>query len=223
MAYDLELAGDDFEGDDFAGADEFAGDDFAGDDVTGEEAIVGAAEDLMGARGRRLARKFINRAKAKAGVSRSPGRPSGGSMRGLPTKRPSLYSATPGVPAPAVGRVQLGFDIMTCDATTNSSGGSLTARPQVPWRGTKLIISISGANNGNYAVTVRPTIGNRPLLAGSAATDARSYPATALGNELICDGVGPGIDVTLQFVVTPAVSGTDVVAIAPTWIGDATI
>lgn len=104
-----------------------------------------------------------------------------------------------------------------------STAGVLTARPQVPWRGSKLIISIAGVNSGNYAVLVQPLIGNKPVLAGAAAIDARSFPATGIDNNLISDSASPGIDVTLNVTIQPALGAGDSVIVTATWIGDAVV
>jgi len=176
-----------------------------GDDAMGE--ILGddlLGDDLMGddRRGGRLAR-------ARAA--------------GVPTQRPALFQRMPGMSPPAVGRIPLGFGVLLCTNALNPSGGTLTARPQVPWRGSKLIIGITGTNSGNYAVSLRPTIGNRPVLAGAASVDARAYPATGIDNNLIADAGGPGIDVSLEFVITPPLGVGDTIQLQANWIGDAAI
>jgi len=167
--------------------------DLAGDDLSGDD-LVG--DDLVGAR-RRIAVR-------RQGIARPP-----------------LINRIPGVAAPAAGKLPLGFGTVTIGA--GATTGTLTARPQVPWRGQKLIIGIAGVNAGNYAVTVSPQIGNRPVLAGAAAVDARSFPADGLGNEVMAEAAQAGIDVTLNFVVTPVVAAGDSVIPSATWIGDAIV
>lgn len=204
MAYDIlgggfdgPLMGDDILGDDALG-------EMMGDDVTGDD-IMGAA--------RQLARQRA------------------GNMRGrqpapvqLPMRRPSLYQARAGVSGPAVGRLPLGFGLLACTAASNTNGGVVTARPQVPWRGSKLIIGITGANNDAYPVLLRPTVGNRPVLAGAGQIDARAFNSLAVNNDLICDSGGPGVDVTLEFTIPGAgVAGADEVNIIAQWIGDAVV
>jgi len=142
---------------------------------------------------------------------------------GIPTRRPALINRLPGVSPPAIGRLPLGFGSLSCSAGTNPSGGSLTARPQVPWRGAKLIIGIVGTNAGNYGVAMRPSIGNRPVLAGAGTIDARAFPSDGINNDLISESASVGIDVTFDFVITPNITGGDTVIIQPTWIGDATV
>lgn len=205
MAYDLLGSDGPIVGDDLMG--ELLGDDMGddmGDDLMGD--------DLMGARrrGRQMA------VRRQVAVARAQG-------QGLPTQRPALFSK-PGLSPPAIGRLPLGFGSLTCaNATPTAAGGTLTARPQVAWRGSKLVIGISGVNAGNYGVELRPTIGNRPVLAGAGTIDARAYGATAIDNNLIADAAGPGIDVSLQFIVTPSVGVGDSVIIQATWTGDATV
>lgn len=182
------------------------GDDVLGDDLTGDDALAAllgddlTGDDVLGA-ARRLARR--------------------GRGRGQPTlAAPNLFQR-PGMAPPSKGKLPLGFGSLTCAA--GSTGGTLTARPQVPWLGRKLIISIAGTNAGDYGVTVRPTIGNRPVLAGGSPIDARSFPANGLDNDLLAEAAGPGVDVSLEFVVTPVVGAGHTVIIAPSWIGEATV
>jgi hypothetical protein len=201
MAYDL--AGNDGP---VMGGDEILGDEMLGDLMYGDEmgddlAMADAA--ILGARRRMAARR--------GGGMQRQAQPA--------LTRPPLLTARPGVNPTAVGRLPLGFGVLSLAA--GGSAGVLTARPQVPWRGSKLVISIAGVNIGNYAVTVQPVIGNKPVLAGAAAIDARSFPATGIDNNLISDSAAPGIDVTLNFVVTPVLGAGDTAVITATWIGDA--
>ena len=176
------------------------GDELMGELMLGDEMGDEMGDDVLGARRRGgMARR------APAGLSRPP-----------------LITPRPGVSPPAVGRLPLGFGNLALTAL-NSTGGALTARPQVPWRGSKLIISIAGVNAGNYAVLVQPLIGNRPVLAGAAAIDARSFPATGIDNNLISDSASPGIDVTLNITISPALGAGDTVLVTATWIGDAVV
>jgi hypothetical protein len=183
--------------------EEVLGDDLLGElmgqELNGDEAILGAARAVLQRRNR-----------------------GGQGDRGA-LATPSLLGGRLGVSGPARGRIPLGFGSLTCTDTVNTTGGTLTARPQVPWMGKKLIISISGPDNDLYGVTVRPTIGNRPVLAGAAAIDARSFPADALGNELIAETSGPGIDISLEFGIVGTIALGDSVIISPTWIGEAVV
>lgn len=174
-----------------------------GDDLMGEmlgDDLMG--DDSMGAQRRQMARQ--------------------GQPQGL--TRPPLFNNRPGMARPAVGRLPLGFGTLTCTSASNPSGNSLTARPQVAWRGSKLVIGISGLNSGNYAVQMRPVIGNRPLLAGAGTVDARAFSATAIDNNLIGDAAAPGIDVSLEFTITPPITTVgDQVILQATWIGDGVV
>lgn len=202
MAYDLMGADGPIVGDDVMG--ELMGADEMGDDAMGDD----VGDDLMGA-ARRARRRQAGRQMARAS--------------GVPTGRPALINKIAGISPPAIGRLPLGFGVLGCTAAVNPSGGQLVARPQVPWRGSKLILGISGVNAGNYAVAFRPTIGNKPVLAGAGSIDARSFPSTGIDNNLISDSAAVGIDVTLDFVITPAITGGDTVNVQATWIGDATV
>lgn len=174
------------------------GDDAMGE-LLGDDMGDDMGADLMGARGR----------------GRGLARPT---QRGL--QRPPLLTPRPGMNPPAVGRLPLGFGVLTCNSAANPTGGSLVARPQVAWRGSKLVVGIAGVNSANYAVQMRPIIGNKPLLAGAGTVDARAYGSTAIDNNLIGDSASPGVDVTLEFIVTPALAVGDSVIVQATWTGD---
>lgn len=176
--------------------DDMMGELMLGDDMMGDE----MGDEILGAR-----RRGAMARRAPAGLTRPP-----------------LIPARNGLQAPAVGRLPLGFGSLSLTAG-GATGGALTARPQVPWRGSKLIVSIAGVNSGNYAVLMQPLIGNKPVLAGAAAIDARSFPATGIDNNLISDSANAGIDVTLNITISPALSAGDTVLVTATWIGDAVV
>ena len=134
---------------------------------------------------------------------------------------PPLLNRIPGVTGTSKQILPLGFPTLVCTSLQNQPGGRVQASPQKPWQGTKLIISVSGLNNGNYAVDVLPVIGVNPAMASADAADARSFPANALGNELMIESAMPGIQVSLSYNVNPTMTVVgDVVAIAATWMGN---
>jgi len=202
MAYDLALMGagdiDDLLGDDMMGDDELLGDDV----LLGQDALLG--------RRIRMARQNQS---GNRGMMRQQPPPM--MVRGAPP----LLNRNPGVNPPSRQKLPLGFGVLTCaNATPTASGGDLIARPQRPWRGEKLIVSVAGTNSGNYAVTFGAFIGVTPVLVSANYVDARSFPPNGLGNDLLCDAAQPGIEVSLRFDVTPGVGVGDTVIISATWI-----
>lgn len=138
----------------------------------------------------------------------------------LVRQTPPLLNRIPGVPGLSQQVLPLGFPRLTCTSLANQTGGNVVANPQKPWQGTKLIISISGLNSGNYSVDVLPVVGVQPVLASADSVDARSFPANALGNELMIESAGPGIQVSLSFNVNPTMTVVgDVVQALSTWMG----
>lgn len=200
-AYDIQGSDGPVMGDEILG-DEMLGELMYGDETMGDDLAMADAA-ILGARRRQMQRQQ-GRAAARQPAA---------------LQRPPLLTQRPGVNPVAVGRLPLGFGVLSLAA--GASAGTLTARPQVPWRGSKLVIGIAGVNIGNYAVTVSPIIGNKPVLAGAAAIDARSFPATGIDNNLISDSASPGIDVTLNFTITPVLGAGDTAVITASWIGDA--
>jgi hypothetical protein len=168
-----------------------ADDSLGADDLMGADDILGA-DELLGAQRRR----------------------SGGIAR-----RPSLFNRVPGVSGPALAKLPLGFGNLACTLAANSSGGPVVTRPQVPVIPQRLVVSISGANSNNYAVTISNVrVGTKSILASANGIDARAFAPGAFGVELTAESAQPGIDITCDYVVSPAVTGSDVVNITTTFI-----
>lgn len=230
MPYDLAMMGAD-DIDAVLGADDIdallGADDI--DALLGDSALMGADEDaLLGA--------LLGRKRRRMAARRQAGRPpvaqnqlaqavaNARQMAQTPQvmlrNEPPLINRINGVPARSRQVLPLGFPVLTCTSVLNSGGGDVTANPQKPWRGSKLIISISGTNSGNYGVSVLPVIGTNPTLASPDSVDARSFPANALGNELVVEAAAPGITVRLSFDVAPNVGVGDTVICQATWLGE---
>lgn len=229
MPYDLAMMGAD-------DIDALLGDDvdaLLGDDVDAllGDALMGAGDEdaLLGA--------LLGRRRRRQQMRRQGGRPPVTTQNQLATaianarqaaqtpqvmlrNEPPLINRINGVPARSRQVLPLGFPILTCTNVANSGGGDVTANPQKPWRGSKLIVSISGTNSNNYGVSVLPVIGTNPTLASPDAVDARSFPANALGNELVVEAAAPGITVRLSFNVGPNVGAGDTVICQATWLGE---
>lgn len=171
------------------------GEDILGEDMMGEDLL---GEDILGAQARRR----------------------GGMIR----RAPSLFNKVPGVSGPALAKLPLGFGALICDVTNNTTGGQVVTRPQVPVVPRRLVVSIAGANSANYAVTINNVrVGTKSILASANGIDARAFAPNAFDVSLTAESAQPGIDITIDYTVTPAVSGTDVVAISSTFICDSVI
>ena len=229
MPYDLAMMGAD-------DIDALLGDDvdaLLGDDVDAllGDALMGAGDEdaLLGA--------LLGRRRRRQQMRRQGGRPTATTQNQLANaianarqaaqtpqvmlrNEPPLINRINGVPARSRQVLPLGFPVLTCTNIANNNGGNVTANPQKPWRGSKLIVSISGTNSGNYGVSVLPVIGTNPTLASPDPVDARSFPANALGNELVVEAAAPGITVRLQFDVAPNVGVGDTVICQATWLGE---
>lgn len=229
MPYDLAMMGAD-------DIDALLGDDvdaLLGDDVDAllGDAIMGAGDEdaLLGA--------LLGRRRRRQQMRRQGGRPPATTQNQLANAiqnaramartpqlmvrdEPPLINRVPGVPARSRQVLPLGFPALTCTNVSNPAGGSVTASPQKPWRGGKLIVSVSGTNSGNYGVGLVPFIGTNPVLVSPDPVDARSFAANALGNELTIESAMPGIIVTMQYNVTPTVGAGDTVIMQATWNGE---
>lgn len=229
MPYDLAMMGED-------DIDALLGDDvdaLLGDDVDvllGDSRMGAGDEDaLLGALlGRRRRRQQMRRQGGRPPVTTqnqlanaiANARQAAQMPQIMVRNEPPLINRVPGVPARSRQVLPLGFPILSCTSASNPAGGSVTSSPQKPWRGGKLIITVSGTNSGNYGVGVVPFIGTNPVLVSPEAVDARSFAANALGNELTVESAMPGIMVTMQYSVTPNVGVGDAVIIQATWNGE---
>jgi hypothetical protein len=168
-------------------------DDILGaDDLMGADDILGA-DELLGAQRRR-----------SSGLAR----------------RPSLFNKVPGVSGPALAKLPLGFNVLSCTSVANSSGGQAATRPQVPVIPQRLVVSVSGVNSGNYAVTISNIrVGTKSILASANPIDARAFGPGAFGVELVGESAQPGIDITCDYVITPTITTVgDRVDVATTFI-----
>ena len=166
------------------------GEDILGEDILGED-ILG--EDLMGAQSKRRG--------------------------GMIAARPSLFNRVPGVSGPALAKLPLGFGNLACTNVANSTGGQVLTRPQVPVIPQRLVVSISGTNSNNYAVTISNVrVGTKSILASANGIDARAFAPNAFDVALTAESAQPGIDITCDYVVSPAVGAGDLVNITTTFI-----
>lgn len=141
-------------------------------------------------------------------------------QRYAPARR--LIPPVPGVPARGLGEQPLGFGTTAFTATSGTLL-TMTASPQRPFRGRRLVLDITrtGATSTGLVTLTRFDIGVDNQLPGSAAIGAAAFAATAFGVDLDLDPATPGVNITLQFAISAAPAMTDRVDIAATLIGQA--
>lgn len=153
------------------------GDDLEGDDMEGEYESVG--------RGRR-------RARGRAPVT-------------VPT--PAWMNATT---SQGVSRPQENLDFLSFTPLTIAAGGTtgnLTAQPQRPFRGERLILSATNVTGGadvSNTATINPAIFVGAVQVGSnqGATPFVAFSAQAFGVRLSWPAAGQGTTITIPVVLT---------------------
>lgn len=176
----LVLGGIDVVGDDMMG--DMEGDDMSGDDMMGL-ATVG--------RGRR---------RRGAGA---PGRP--GAPITVPTPRWMNATTSQGVSRPQEDLDFLSFAPLTIAATF--ANGTLTAQPQRPFRGERLVLTATNITAGTDAsgtATINPAIFVGAVQVGAAqgATPFSAFTATAFGVRLSWPSAGQGTVINIPVVLT---------------------
>jgi len=128
--------------------------------------------------------------------------------RGVNRRR--LVPGTPGVPMPGVRLQPLGLG---ATAFTAASGTvlALTAAPQRPFKGQRLVIDITrtGASATGLVTVNRLDIGSDNQLVASGALAAAAFAATAFDVNLQLDPATPGIVITVQLAISVAPAGAD--------------
>lgn len=131
-----------------------------------------------------------------------------------------LIPAVPGVPAPGARLQPLGLG---STAFTAASGTvlALTARPQRPFKGQRLVVDITrtGATATGLVTITRLDIGTMNQLVSSGSLSASAFAATAFDVNLQLDPATPGIDIVVQFAISVAPGGADRVDISGTIFG----
>lgn len=141
-----------------------------------------------------------------------------GGGRRIPAR--SLIPATPGVPMPGVRLQPLGLG---ATAFTAASGTilALTAQPQRPFKGQRLVIDITrtGASATGLVTVTRLDVGTANQLVASSALSAAAFAPTAFDVNLQLDPATPGITITLQLAISAAPAGADRVDVGATILG----
>lgn len=188
-----------------AGFDDLAGDEISGDDLIAALQDVGALSigDVLG-RGRR----------------RGGGRGRGGrGGKSIAARR--LIPGVPGAPAIGLKLQPLGFNIVTFSAT---SGNALPAstRPQKPFKGKRLVVEIArvGATANGLVTVSSLTVGVNNQFVSTGSVSAGAFAATAFDVNMELSACTSALDITVNYVITPAPTGTDVAVVGTTLFGE---
>lgn len=151
----------------------------------------------------------------------------GASRGGLARARwaQQLRAGAPGAPAIAEMMLPLGFGSFTF-----SAGGptvvTLTATPQLAFRGERLIISstattVTAGVDANSLFTVDDLkVGQRSQLVSASALPASAFSAVAFGVRLAVDPCAPGILISLKIsYIGPTLTGTDTATVTAVVLG----
>ena len=136
-----------------------------------------------------------------------------------------LRAGAPGAPAIAEMMLPLGFGSFTFVAG-GPTAITLTATPQLAFRGERLIISSTATNtpggaDANSLFTVDDLkVGQRSQLVSASALPASAFSAVAFGVRLAVDPCAPGILISLKIsYIGPALAGTDTATVTAVVLG----
>lgn len=139
-------------------------------------------------------------------------------------RAPSIINRIAGVTKPSSKDVPLGFGSQTHTDLVQPTGGTLVARPQVPFRGRRLVIQVTrnaAAVAAGLAVNLTALlVGSKNQLAASTAVPADVFGSTATNVELMLDSATPGIDISLIYSFTAALAVGEIIIVQAAIIGD---
>jgi len=199
-------------------ADEVLGADFDDDD---DMDILGYDEDgneILGRRyrGRRSYRRRSYRGRSR-GNRRLVVRPR------ISSKPPLLGSGIPGVSSPSAKKIPLGLGSVTFTNASSSTDFTLTARPQVPVRGRRLIVTVtktSGAASISSTITDLE-VGNKSQFAGGGEIPTDTFAAQVMDSTLVLDDAQPGIEIRLKGAISAIPASGESVTITAAILCDA--
>lgn len=140
--------------------------------------------------------------------------------RALPARAAALVPQVPGVPASGMRLQPLGLGATAFTATSGTLL-SLSASPQRPFRGQRLIVDITrtGASATGLVTITRLDVGTDNQLVGSGAISASAFAATAFDANVNLAPATPGVQITVQLAISAAPTATDRVDIGATIFG----
>lgn len=135
-----------------------------------------------------------------------------------------LRQGAPGAPAISEMMLPLGLGSFTVTATSATTF-TLTAVPQLAYRGERLILSAftsAGTDAGALFVINDIKVGQRSQLVSPSALPAAAFAATAFGVRLAIDPAVPGVIITVSVsYIGPALGEADTATITGTILGRA--
>lgn len=158
-------------------------------------------------------------ARARPAVSYGPGRPTPALMPPRPAWRNEL---APGVAYPGEGLQPLPLTPSLNNGvfTAAIQNIAFTARPQAPFRAERLITSVRRTGAAGVLILASSFfVGRQMQLVQTGTFDVEFFSPTAFGVRLALDPAAPGIDITINAGATPAVAGTDTVAVSMILLG----
>lgn len=167
--------------------------DVVGDDMMGLEA---EGDDMSG---------FTTVGARRRRLPRGGGAPGAPGPITVPTPRWMNATTSQGVSRPQEDLDYLAFEPLTIAATF--SNGTLTALPQRPFRGERLVLSATNITAGTDAsgtATINPAIfvGATQVGAAQGATPFSAFAATAFGVRLSFPAAGQGTRINIPTVLT---------------------
>lgn len=179
--------------------------------VRGSDAeVLGAIEDILGAAAPRV------QAQRGGGVN----------FRGMQVRQapPVLSDLPAGVQGGPTGKL-LPVPFTVATFTGAAVAGNLTARPQIPVRGKRLVIIATGNTAAaqliaNGAVITSITIGAQNVFTNAGGVPVQTFGPGAFGVDLLTQNAAPGIDIVIA-VALPAAPGADTVTISATLLAEA--
>jgi hypothetical protein len=128
----------------------------------------------------------------------------GGMMRPRTRIKKALVPNTPGVPKPGARELPLGFTPVQF-VNAGALNLRLTANPQVPLKGRRLVIALAETGTAGQAglvTIVDLKIGQRSQLVSSEPLIVNAFGPTSFGVDMALDPVVPGNLVTLDIAIT---------------------
>lgn len=152
--------------------------------------------------------------------TRIPAGRAGGAMSARARLAKALVSKTPGVPKPGGRELPLGFTPIQA-TNTSALAFNLTANPQVPIKGRRLVVDVvrSAAGSGGLITVTDIRVGQRSQMVSAQPLTVTTFGAGSFGVDMALDPAEPGIVITLSvaFSAQPGVGET--VDVAATLIG----
>ena len=141
----------------------------------------------------------------------------------ISSKPTLLGTGIPGVSGPSVKKIPLGLGSMTFDASSGTTDFTLTARPQVPVRGRRLIVVVT-RSSGASAIAANASdleVGNKSQFAGGGEIPLETFGPEVMDSTLVFDQADPGIEIRLKGSISAIPAAGESVTITASILCDA--